>query len=192
MGIDEIENVFSIYLNEIDRCEQAKCYWALLHLLLTIPDVCGALEKPKYEVVDRYVKWCEENMPHTTNIKASDRYQMRNSLLHTGSSTVHNRGNKYASKYSHFSYVDPETMAINLHDTVDDKTNILNINIKLMAKETKEAIDHWFHRIRSDSQVLRTVVSNLSSICRVQTKSIPLSNEDEKEIENKGETLSST
>ena len=55
----QLRSDFALYLEEIDRCLGAKCYWALVHVLLALPDVCASLEadlsstSPK--VGDRYV-----------------------------------------------------------------------------------------------------------------------------------------
>jgi len=42
--IEQLRNDFALYIEEIQRCENAKCYWALLHVLLALPDVCASLE----------------------------------------------------------------------------------------------------------------------------------------------------
>src|SRR6185312_13789342 len=42
----DFEAAFRVYLDEMERCDKAGCYWALLHLVVVIPDICGALETP--------------------------------------------------------------------------------------------------------------------------------------------------
>src|SRR5271165_3788769 len=78
--IEQLRNDFALYTGEIQRCEDAKCYWALLHLLLAIPDVCASLEAdPDEQVGDRYVRWCQRYLPSST-VSGADRFQMRNAL----------------------------------------------------------------------------------------------------------------
>jgi hypothetical protein len=40
----DLEQAFSVYFTEMESCENAGCYWALLHLAVILPDVCGAFE----------------------------------------------------------------------------------------------------------------------------------------------------
>jgi len=70
MGIltaDDFEQAFSLYFKEMDRCVAMGCYWALLHVLLALPDVCAALEAPQATVRERYTEWCRRylNPPFT-------------------------------------------------------------------------------------------------------------------------------
>ena len=71
-------------------------WYAALSLALTIPDICGSLEDPgpgKSE--KRYVRWCRQWLePKVTGgppghkkvfLSAEDCYQLRNSLIHSGS-----------------------------------------------------------------------------------------------------------
>ena len=59
--LQQLRNDFALYIEEIERCENAKCYWALLHVLLALPDVCASLEADpaaaSTKVGDRYVDW---------------------------------------------------------------------------------------------------------------------------------------
>ena len=89
--VDQLRSDLSLYLSEIDRCEAAKCYLALVHVLLALPDVCASLEddptSPRL-VGDRYVDWCSAHLPASPMVSGDGRYQMRNALLHAGSTTA--------------------------------------------------------------------------------------------------------
>ena len=55
----DLERAFSVYFTEMESCEKAECYWALLHLAVILPDVCGALEfGSTSKVSKRYTDWC--------------------------------------------------------------------------------------------------------------------------------------
>lgn len=41
---EQLKKDFALCVEEIDRCEQTKCYEALVHILLALPDVCASLE----------------------------------------------------------------------------------------------------------------------------------------------------
>ena len=33
----ELEDAFEVHFDEMENCEQHKCYWALLHLVVVLP-----------------------------------------------------------------------------------------------------------------------------------------------------------
>jgi hypothetical protein len=43
----ELCEAFKTYFDEMDKCAAAECNWALLHVVLVMPDICAALEHPK-------------------------------------------------------------------------------------------------------------------------------------------------
>jgi hypothetical protein len=88
----ELEQAFSVYLIEMDRCEKANCFWALLHLAVIMPDVCGALEFGSATGIGkRYTDWCAANFPKSPKLTPADRYQIRCALLHEGSTLTEMR-----------------------------------------------------------------------------------------------------
>ncbi len=192
--IKQLNNDFALYIQEIDRCEHAKCYLALLHVLLALPDVCASLEtdpSAKPEVGKRYVEWCNAYLPSSRTVSADDRYQMRNALLHRGSTTAKNWGNR-RTNYVHFSYVDPETFDVEVHDTTNKGCTILNVHIAALAAETKRAIDNWFNALQSDQVKMSWVEKNIKSLTRIQPKSISQTESDGSEVKKNGLTYSST
>ena len=168
--IEQLRNDFALYLDEIKRCEDAKCYWALLHVLLALPDVCASLEVdpagPKPKVGDRYVDWCMAHLPSSATVSASDRYQMRNALLHAGSTTAENLGKTHQTTYAHFSYVDPETFDVSVHYTADPSRTVLNVHPPTMASETKRAIENWFTALQLDPVKMLSVEKNIGRLSR--------------------------
>jgi hypothetical protein len=194
--IDQLRQDFAIYLEEIERCENAKCFWALLHVLLALPDVCSSLEtdpeikKPK--VGDRYVQWCENYLPRSATTSASDRYQMRNSLLHRGSTTAENIGKTHHTDYVHFSYVDTDTFGVKVHGTTNLDHTVLNVHVGAMAAETKQAVESWFAALQSDQIKMSHVERNIVRLSRIQPKKILLTDSDGSLIKGIGLTRSST
>ena len=59
--VARLESAFHVYFDEIERCRRAEAYWALLYVLVSLPDICGALESEngwateKKYLVDREV-----------------------------------------------------------------------------------------------------------------------------------------
>jgi len=194
--IEQLRKDFALYTDEIDRCEKARCYWALLHILLALPDVCATLEIDpsgvKPEVGDRYVSWCTAYLPNSPAVSGADRYQMRNALLHSGSTTPQNLGKKHHTAYTHFSYVDPESFDISFHDTMNQNRSVLNIHVTAMAAETKEALKNWFNVLQGDSNMMSRVEQNIGRLTRLQPKRILVAQSNGRQIERTGLTRSST
>ena len=191
--IGQLRIDFALYLDEIARCEAAKCYWALLHILLSIPDVCASLEaSPSTEVGDRYVDWCEKHLPQSPAVSGADRYQMRNALLHAGSTTAQNRGKKHQTGYTHFSYVDPEGFDVSVHDTTSPDGRILNVNVLSLAAETRQALEHWFDDLQRDPIAMSHVEGNIERLTRRQPKRIVVTEPTGTQTVITGWTTSST
>jgi hypothetical protein len=194
--IEQLNNDFAIYFDEIEKCTNAKCFWALLHILLTLPDVCACLEtapeETKPEVGDRYVRWCEAYLPATATISASDRYQMRNALLHSGSTSAANFGKKHHTSYVHFSYIDIDSFDVGFHATTDPDCKVLNVHVSVMAAETKRALRSWFSALQTDPIRMSYVERNIASFSRTQLKTIFGVESDGSPIKKFGVTRSST
>ena len=194
--IEQLRNDFALYLDEIRRCEEAKYYWALLHLLLALPDVCASLEVdpagPPPKVGDRYVDWCSAYLPSPATVSAADRYQMRNALLHAGSTTAQNLGKTHQTGYTHFSYVDPDTFDVSVHYTTDPSGLVLNVHPPTMASETKQALENWFKALQLDRVKMLRVEQNSRRLGRLQPKRVAVTEADGTRVERTGWTRSST
>jgi hypothetical protein len=195
--IEQLRNDFALYIEEIERCENAKCYWALLHLLLALPDVCASLETDpasaqKPRVGDRYVDWCAAYLPKSSTVSGADRYQMRNALLHSGSTTAQNLGKTHHTGYRHFSFVDSDTFDVSVHDTTNQSHTVLNVHITAMAAETKQALERWFSALLGDHSKMSHVEQNIGLLTRLQPKRILVTESNGSQIERIGLTRSST
>ena len=191
--IERLRGDFALYVNEIDRCLETRCHWALLHVLLILPDVCAALEAGLVaEVGDRYVDWCSKYLPASATVSGADRYQMRNSLLHAGSTTAHNLGKKHHTDYTHFSYIDPDGFDVSVHNTTSPDGAILNVHVIQMAAETKQALENWFLALQSDSATLSRVERSLRRLARRQPKRVLVTDSTGQQVERVGWTRSST
>jgi hypothetical protein len=169
----ELQTAFDVYFREMQRCEDQKCYWALLHLLLVIPDICGALENPAEASGDRYIRWCRENMPPSAAVEPGDRYQMRNAVLHQGTTLADNTRTGNASKksrYRCFSFLDPVSFSAPIHQTVNDIGDILNIDVVQLAHETRQGLHNWFRSLQHDPARMAEVERNLPTLARAKPK----------------------
>ena len=173
-SVEQLRADFGVYFGEIDRCLQQECYWALLHLLLAMPDICGSLEDPNERVGKRYTRWCSENMPSHPNVTPGDRYQMRNAVLHQGTTVPPNRAKDPTeqSQYSYFSFVDPKNFQGPIHQTASGgpKGGILNVDVAGLASDTRHAMEAWFLHLQADTVKMAAVEGNLPSLARAKPK----------------------
>jgi hypothetical protein len=176
--VEDLSRAFAVYFIEMDRCEKSGAYWALLHIALVMPDICAALEYgPGAKVGERYTSWCHDYFPNDPNFTEDDRYQIRNALLHEGS-TLPNK-----SQYASVSFVEPGATEIEVHQDVTDdgggKKN-LTLDVKKLADETRAAMERWFSSLQHDAKRNEQVASRLSRVARVQTKEafVPLLTQD--------------
>jgi len=163
---DELRTHFDLYLAEIRRCLEGRCYWALMHILLALPDVCASLEHPGRGRA-RYKKWCEAYLPRNSTVSAEDRYQMRNALLHAGCTEVDGK-----TSFSYFSVMVPRTFTVDLHETRSSDPEILNVDPEKMATETVSALDKWFESLQQDQTRISRVRNNIGHLASVKDKHV--------------------
>ena len=61
-----------------------------------------------------------------------------------------------------------------VHATVDTGSNILNVHVKAMAADVRQAIENWFGGLRFNPSKLGVVMQEVSRIVRVQPKAVSL------------------
>jgi len=151
---------FSVYAEETGRCKKSGCYWSLLHLLMSLPDVCSALEvegaadKDK-NVGERYQAWCWKYLA-TAEFDGMDWWDARNSLL--------NQGTPLASKsarYQGFIFSPPGGPG---HKLLDPASNKLRLDVWSLANEMLVAMERWFDALLEDARALACVEKYLPEL----------------------------
>ncbi len=98
----QLATAFGVYWREMERCRQAKAYWALLHVTVCLPDICAALESDDGEATgSRYISWSDIYLPDSLLLGA-ERYRMRCKVLHQGRAAL-----EQAGRYTGFSLSQP-------------------------------------------------------------------------------------
>lgn len=103
------------FLDAVVRCLETENWYAALTLTLTLPDICSSLEYPSTSNNrERYTGWCEKWLePLFTHqigsdrepkvfLSASDLYQARNSILHSGNSEIDGRKRRDLDRFEFF------------------------------------------------------------------------------------------
>jgi len=120
--------------NEMALCEQRRCDWALLHLVLAYPDICSGLQvtTPGVNIGQRYRAWCNQfvKTPHLTG---AEWWAMRNAVLHQGSAAI-----KKGCVYSRFEFsvADPP-------DHARQDGTVLHLDVVRLAAEVKAGVASW-------------------------------------------------
>lgn len=82
-------------LGEIEKCLEAGLIYAAIHLALSVPDVCSALETgsdddARYRIEKRYTAWCEKYLsPKFYSFNAADCWALRGGVLHNAMPSAH-------------------------------------------------------------------------------------------------------
>jgi hypothetical protein len=171
--VDELKKAFAVYYSEMDRCETAGAYWALLHLALVLPDICAALESdPTTKAGTRYIDWCAAHFPSSPSLTAGDRFQMRNAVLHEGTTLPTNRAAdaRQHTQYSSFSFVEPGAVNVEVHQNISPDGKNLTVNVKALADDTRKAMLHWFDALQKNALLNTWVEQNLPRVARLQQK----------------------
>jgi len=168
---DQLEEAFRVYLDEMDRCVQGKCYWALLHLAVVIPDICGALEAQNGEATKAgYVDWCGRMFPPSppAPLLPDDRYVIRCILLHQGR-TLASKG-----QYAYYKFTPPPPIGVRVHGT-QFASDQITLDVVEMAEETKRALRKWFQDLQDPTEAQRAagVAKNLSALVTVKPQPVP-------------------
>ena len=160
---EDFTRAFGVYYAEMDRCESVGAYWALLHLALVLPDICNAA---------MIVTFNAKHFPASARVTAADRFQMRNAVLHEGTTLPTNRAadKRQHTQYSSFSFVDPRSVTVVVHQNISPDGTNLTIDVKALADETRQAMRHWFDALQKDAPLNARVEQNLSRVARAQQK----------------------
>jgi len=161
----ELSSAFKHYFDEVDRCRQGKCYWALLHLLIVLPDICGALESDNGEANrDKYKRWCERYIADFL-ISSEEWYDIRCVLLHQGRTQ-----GKRGKRYKVYSFSQPNMNGSKVHRKVID--GVLHLDVDEIAKEFLKGMREWTKDLGLEKhQIYATNVEhNLPSLARVTPK----------------------
>jgi hypothetical protein len=172
LTIAACEAAFRVHLDEMERCEKSACYWALLHLVVVIPDICGALEAANGEATKAgYVDWCRRMLPPSppAALTADERYVIRCILLHQG------RTQASKGRYTYYKFSAPPPSGVRLHG-VQLASDQITLDVAVLATEMKQALRDWFNDdLQDPAQAARAAVvaGNLATLATVKPMPIP-------------------
>jgi len=163
----QLVQAFEVYLGEMARCATAKCYWALLHLVIIMPDICAALESTRGEAKpEYYMDWCRRYLA-SPSISPKEWYEIRNLILHQG------RTKRLKGRYAGYSFHQPESYSTAIHRHLDGGT--LCLDVHELTREMREAMNRWFEEIETNIYPNRSqnVARNISLLVRLHPPALP-------------------
>jgi hypothetical protein len=143
-----LETTFKAYFETMELCVKGRAYWALLHVLVVLPDVCAAMEREGGDTnPDAYREWCTRFLCVSDPVMTpQDWYRLRCMLLHQGRT----RDEKGQSQYEHFRFGHPPgDTPSTLHrriETVKDG-RLIHLDVLELSKEVRRAMQKWFEWI---------------------------------------------
>jgi len=169
--VAQLTDAFRIHLEEMDRCVSQQCYWALLHLVVVIPDICGALEDVNGEATKAgYIDWCQRMLPPAppAPLTPIERYEIRCVVLHQGR-TLASRG-----RYTYYKFVPPSPPGVRVHGIQMDSDQI-TLGVVEITEETKRALRDWFQDLQDPAEAQRRagVAQNLPTLVTVKAQPLP-------------------
>lgn len=168
---DQLETAFRTYFDEIHRCDANKCYWALLHLLVIMPDICGAMESENGEAnPTRYLDWCKRYLA-SEDLSKEEWYEMRCSLLHQGR-TLPRKKEQPKGRYHRYSFSQPDSQMGSAHRQKSSSNGRIEINLDVseLMGETLAGMQVWFYNLCSGKEpieLVHRVEKNISTIANV-------------------------
>jgi hypothetical protein len=175
MTTADLESAFQVYFRPLLEIRTSKCYFPVLHVVLSLPDICAALEDSQHEQSgQKYVDWCDTYLK-SGNASGTDWWNLRCSLFHLGSGNPRPKG-KHKPNHVSFSFVDPDSLAPgwHLHVTPGTGGSNLTIDVAQFADEMLAAVRRWFANLvqPANAQKAGYVASNLRHLVRVQPKKV--------------------
>jgi len=151
---------FSIYAEETGRCKKSGCYWSLLHLLVSIPDVCSALEVEDRadrdkNIGERYKSWCWKYLA-TAEFDGLDWWDARNAVLHQDLGVQ-----RESARYRGYVFSPPGGPG---HKLIDPASMKLRLDVWSLANEMMVALERWFDALLEDSRTLACVEKYLPEL----------------------------
>ena len=154
----KLKEAFKPYFDEIARCVENKCYFALLHLAVILPDICGALESSKGDSDgNSYMDWCKRYLCDPL-LTPKEWWEIRCKLLHQGR-TLMEKG-----RYRELVFIQPGMKDSNAHGRILDEK--LYLDVGEMVNKVRNALYQWFQDLESNaaSTYPSNVESNLSAL----------------------------
>src|SRR6185295_14742915 len=162
----ELERRFAEYFRQMESCRKHGLGWALVHLVLVMPDICAALASPNGWTTDaKYVAWCNRYLPDL-QLTGNDWRAMRNIVLHQGRSVPEGRS---VTQYRRFIFEAPEGNHHKATTAMPDGTREITVNVGQLQHSVQAGMRAWFADVDAGMEEAgaRFVSTHLDKLVRV-------------------------
>lgn len=147
-----------LYLEQIEACLREKLYLPALASVLSLPDICAALESDNGEASGaKYQKWYDEYARKycSQQMTAKQAYQFRCKMLHQGSSQIDKHDENIR-----VCFIEPSesTICIIAHDNLLDHT--LNVDLGIFCNGMIKAVREWLKNMETNENVQKNFNKN--------------------------------
>jgi len=167
LTVAELESSFRVYFDELTRCQNSKCYWALLHLLVIIPDICSAMETTSGDGDrDQYVFWCERYFGKG-ELSGKDFWDLRCTLVH--------QGRTFRKDRFHFSFSQPRPDGSDEHNVIFriDNRETRTLDVDRMCQWITTAMRKWFQDLQEGIGNPENVRKHLPHLAKTKEPVVP-------------------
>lgn len=131
------------FLQQIEAALDYNLYYIALQSTLTLPDICGALSSRDGEATkSKYISWYNKYFNNKTYLTAQDCYFFRCANVHQAK-VIHKN-----LKYSRILFIEPQTVAITMHNCILE--NALCIDINIFCREMISSVRIWLQTVKND------------------------------------------
>ncbi|NOT66114.1 MAG: hypothetical protein HOP06_08840 [Methylotenera sp.] len=155
------------FTDSIRKSIQANDWYGALSTALTLPDVCGRLEKPNSGSQARYVDWFRvwvqskytsevgPNRIKRVFLHGEDCYALRCCYLHEGGSNIEMQRAQKALEDFHFITPIP-----GCHIHCNQSNNTLQLQVDIFCNDIADSVDQWLSSVNDDADI-RKRINNL-------------------------------
>ena len=126
---------FQHYFAEMESCMHVGAYWALLHIIVSIPDICVSLESARGNSRTKlYINWCDRFLRNSW-LSGAERHRIRCMVLHRGNNI------RPSESYLGFNFRQPcpDKQAV-----ASDKGNLIpSLDVSELAEEMESGVKFW-------------------------------------------------
>lgn len=144
-----------------------KNWYAALALALTLPDICGDLEKPKRGVGERYVQWWNSFVlfRYKGLLSSEDCYALRCSFLHQGLSDITKQTKRKVRTNFRFVHPDPRVpIPPHLNLIRAPGHEVLQLQVDVFCEDICAGVEQWERKKLSKDPEIKKRASEMLRI----------------------------